>query len=90
MSSAASSAAEIAEVAPFGYPRLTACVRLPAAFRSSLRPSSPPDAQASTVDPFVLPLRIALCASDTRHPFVLHITGLPRPSIVKELHGTSV
>ena len=33
-------------VAPFGYPRITACLRLPVAFRSSLRPSSAPGAKA--------------------------------------------
>ena len=32
------------EVPPFGYPRITACVRLPEAFRCSPRPSSAPDA----------------------------------------------
>jgi hypothetical protein len=31
-------------VAPFGYPRLTACLQLPEAFRSSPRPSSPQSA----------------------------------------------
>ena len=35
-------------VAPFGYPRIKACSRLPMAFRSVPRPSSPPDAKAST------------------------------------------
>ena len=33
-------------VAPFGYLRINACLRLPVAFRSSLRPSSAPDAKA--------------------------------------------
>ena len=35
-------------VAPFGYPRINACSRLPMAFRSVPRPSSPPGAKAST------------------------------------------
>jgi len=35
-------------VAPFGYPRLKACLRLPVAFRSLPRPSSAPAAKAST------------------------------------------
>ena len=35
-------------VAPFGHPRIKACSRLPMAFRSVPRPSSPPDAKAST------------------------------------------
>jgi hypothetical protein len=34
-------------VSPFGHPGLTACVRLPPAYRSLPRPSSPPCAQAS-------------------------------------------
>ena len=34
-------------VAPFGYPRIIGCFRLPAAFRRSLRPSSAPSAKAS-------------------------------------------
>ncbi len=33
-------------IAPFGYPRIGVCLRLPAAFRSSLRPSSAPSAKA--------------------------------------------
>ena len=39
-------------VAPFGYPRINACSRLPMAFRSVPRPSSPPDAKASTECPY--------------------------------------
>jgi hypothetical protein len=35
-------------VAPFGDPRIRACSRLPVAFRSVLRPSSPLSAKAST------------------------------------------
>ena len=38
-------------VSPFGDPRITACLRLPEAFRSLLRPSSPLGAKASTVYP---------------------------------------
>src|SRR3954467_2606126 len=34
-------------VSPFGHPGLTGCVRLPPAFRSLPRPSSPPYTQAS-------------------------------------------
>ena len=33
-------------IAPFGYPRINACLRLPVAFRSLLRPSSAPSAKA--------------------------------------------
>ena len=50
-------------VAPFGYPRIKACSRLPMAFRSVPRPSSPPDAKASTERPYLardhdLPVRL--------------------------------
>ena len=36
-------------VSPFGYLRIKACVPLPGAFRSLLRPSSPDDAKASII-----------------------------------------
>ena len=36
-------------VSPFGYLRIKACVPLPEAFRSLLRPSSPDDAKASII-----------------------------------------
>ena len=39
-------------VAPFGYPRINASSRLPMAFRSVPRPSSPPGAKASTERPY--------------------------------------
>ena len=38
-------------VAPFGNPRIKACLRLPEAYRSLPRPSSPLCAKASTVNP---------------------------------------
>lgn len=38
-------------VSPFGCPRINACSRLPVAFRSVPRPSSPPGAKASTECP---------------------------------------
>ena len=38
-------------VAPFGNPRIKACLPLPEAYRSLLRPSSPLCAKASTVNP---------------------------------------
>ncbi len=41
-----------AQVPPFGYPRISACLRLPEAFRSLPRPSSLPGAQASSVRPY--------------------------------------
>ena len=39
-------------LAPFGHPRINACSRLPVAFRSVPRPSSPPGAKASHRMPF--------------------------------------
>ena len=44
-------------VSPFGYPRIKACSRLPVAFRSVPRPSSPLDAKASTKRPSLLEIR---------------------------------
>ena len=41
-------------VAPFGHPWIKACSRLPMAFRSVPRPSSPPGTKASTECPFVV------------------------------------
>ena len=41
-------------VAPFGYPGIKGYLRLPRAFRSLSRPSSPPRAKASTVCPCLL------------------------------------
>ena len=38
-------------VSPFGNPRIEACLRLPGAYRSLLRPSSPTCAKASTACP---------------------------------------
>ena len=56
-------------VAPFGYPRFEACVRLTVAFRSLPRPSSAPGAKASTLRSYWLDLS---CAQRTRlNGFVL-------------------
>ena len=41
-------------VAPFGYPRIIACLQLPEAFRSLPRPSSPVGTKAFTVRPYLL------------------------------------
>ncbi len=41
-------------VSPFGHLRINACLPLPGAYRSLLRPSSPADAKASTMRPFEL------------------------------------
>ena len=44
-------------VSPFGHPRIKACSRLPVAYRSVPRPSSPLDAKASTKRPSLLEIR---------------------------------
>ena len=46
----------LCRVAPFGYPRIYACLQLPVAFRRWPRPSSSPGTKASTVRPFYLDL----------------------------------
>ena len=43
-------------VAPFGYLRIFTRLQFPGAFRSCPRPSSPPEAQASSVRPYCIPL----------------------------------
>src|SRR5215218_1037356 len=47
-------------VSPFGHPRINAYVRLPEAFRSLSRPSSPVRAKASTVRPCSLDRIVSL------------------------------
>ena len=62
-------------VAPFGHPRIKACSRLPVAFRSVPRPSSPPGAKASTECP-------SLARITNRHaqePSTPGITPAPKP-----------
>ena len=44
-------------IAPFGYLWINACLRLPIAYRSLLRPSSAPSAKASALCSFLLDLR---------------------------------
>ena len=39
------------QVVPFGYVRIKSCLQIPAHFRSLPRPSSPPEAKASSVRP---------------------------------------
>ena len=43
---------ELRRIAPFGYLRFNACLRLPVAFRSLPRPSSAPNAKAFALRPF--------------------------------------
>ena len=59
-------------VTPFGYPRITGYVLLPAAFRSLSRPSSPPGSKASAVDLYSLD----------------HITSSPSPSLADPAHSS--
>ena len=69
-------------VAPFGNPRIKACSRLPRAFRSVPRPSSPLGAKASTRCP-CFPRPPAATTTNTT-PCSLRLHGGPGPSV----HGT--
>ena len=51
MYSVTDSRGSLGRVAPFGNPRISDCLRLPGAYRSLPRPSSPACAKASTVRP---------------------------------------
>ena len=62
-------------VAPFGYPRIKGRSRLPAAFRSLLRPSSPPGAKASPVRPMVL-VAYRACPAASRLGTLMSILAL--------------
>ena len=50
-------------VSPFGNPRIRALWRLPGAYRSLMRPSSPHDAKASVARPYTLSKRFSLSRS---------------------------
>ena len=64
----------IAGVPPFGYPRILAYLQLPAAFRSLSRPSSAPNAKASSVCSSSLELpRIVFCPILSRFSFFARI-----------------
>ena len=54
MCSKADAASSSRRVSPFGHPRIPACLQLPEAYRSLLRPSSSADAKASIVRSFPL------------------------------------
>ena len=58
-------------VVPFGYPRIDSCLRIPEAFRSLPRLSSPPRAQASPIRPFTLsynsPYTLLKCMKTLSH-----------------------
>ena len=72
-------------VSPFGYPRITDCVRLHAAFRSFLRPSSAPSAKASSRCSFLLDLTCGLVnyESPCIFPVFLRITSSTHPYVPK-------
>ncbi len=63
-------------VAPFGYPWINACSRLPMAFRSVPRPSSPPGAKASTERPS---LALSHAKSEARASDFPSCTGTIQP-----------
>ena len=64
-------------VVPFGNPRITGHLRLPAAYRSLSRPSSPARAKASPVRPFSLP-RVHLM--EAHGSAVVLLDGTPPPT----------
>src|ERR1700722_11337850 len=64
-------------VAPFGYPWIKACSRLPMAFRSVPRPSSPPGAKASTECPSVV---------QSRHTYRHEINSTAYPPCTGTIH----
>lgn len=61
-------------VSPFRYPRINACSRLPMAFRSVPRLSSPPDAKASTK----CPSHTHMLHIHSNHPHVSRAASLRR------------
>src|SRR3982751_6658571 len=81
-------------VSPFGHPRITAYVRLPEAFRSLSRPSSPVHAKASTVRPCSLDRISAHASYETwqHRPTVLlgHNTLVLAFFSLDDLHPTSL
>ncbi len=77
-------------VTPFGDPRITACYRLPEAFRRSPRPSSPPGAEASTVRPFYLTTPLwAFVLARLWRAFLRHLLRLQKllPSRPEQHHA---
>ena len=69
-------------VVPFGNPRIKGHLRLPAAYRSLSRPSSPVRAKASAIRPFLLSLAPGPARADPRLTILstLLLPGTPRPS----------
>ena len=71
-------------VAPFGHPRINACLPLPGDYRSLPRPSSPRDAKASVVRPYALGRRPPLRAPPRLSRATLLPFSLPRHAVVKD------
>ncbi len=73
-------------VAPFGHPWITACSRLPKAFRSVPRPSSPPSAKASTRCPYrARQILVVPCAlQPTGHPTPAQRPNAPHTRQIKD------
>ncbi len=76
-------------VAPFGHPRIKACVRLPVAFRRLPRPSSPARAQASPRRPSLTWPPRPPRQSMSRLSLNSLTTGLPRRSVVSSTSKNS-
>ena len=72
-------------VAPFGDLRINACLRLPVAFRSLLRPSSALGAKASTVCPYYLDFVLHSPSAELMQP-TLSFSMLP---LLCSCQGTS-
>ena len=86
-------------VAPFGHPRINACSRLPVAFRSVPRPSSPPGAKASTecpslardTSPGIAPEASTMHRNHPQRPTTMPVAGqetAPRKRITLAQHTT--
>ena len=86
-------------VAPFGHPRINACSRLPVAFRSVPRPSSPPGAKASTecpslardTSPGIDPEASTMHRNHPQRPTTMPVAGqetAPRKRITLAQHTT--
>ena len=70
-------------VAPFGCPRISGYLLLPAAFRSLSRPSSAPSAKASALRSCsldLLPIHTSVCAWGSC--FLFPLPGLPDPRVL--------
>ena len=76
-------------VSPFGHPGLTGCVRLPPAYRSLPRPSSPPYTQASPARSRSLDYSIRSKAKHAPTSLILRVTifGNTKLLVLRERHS---